>query len=87
MLLCMEQFKRVRFDLSRDANFDSLSMSSAEAVFSGVPANLYFEEATLMDRTGRRELLIGTGAALIFCFAVSWSAGYGLSRYLGLHAF
>jgi len=38
-----------------------------------------------VDRTGRRERVIGHVAALIFCIALSWLATYGLNRYFELN--
>ncbi len=36
-----------------------------------------------MDRTGRREIVTATAAALILGILVSWGTIYGLNRYLG----
>ena len=43
-----------------------------------------FGRLPLANRNGRRELITGTSAALIFGFLVSWAAAYGLNQYLGL---
>jgi hypothetical protein len=49
-----------------------------------MPARLqtHSREATL-DRSGRREIVTATAAALILVILVSWGAVYGLNRYLG----
>ena len=36
-----------------------------------------------MDRSGRREIVTATAAALILGILVSWGTVYGLNRYLG----
>ena len=40
-------------------------------------------EAVLVDRSGRREIVTATAAALILGILVSWGTIYGLNRYLG----
>src|ERR1700694_3673116 len=40
-------------------------------------------EAVLVDRSGRREIVTATAAAIILGILVSWGAVYGLNRYLG----
>jgi hypothetical protein len=42
-----------------------------------------FVEAVLVDRSGRREIVTATAAALILGVLVSWGTVYGLNRYLG----
>lgn len=37
----------------------------------------------MLDRSGRREIVTATLAALILGILVSWGAVYGLNRYLG----
>jgi hypothetical protein len=36
-----------------------------------------------VDRSGRREIVTATAAALILGILVSWGTIYGLNRYLG----
>ena len=36
-----------------------------------------------MDRSGQREIVTATAAALILGILVSWGTIYGLNRYLG----
>jgi len=36
-----------------------------------------------VDRSGRREIVTATAAAIILGILVSWGAVYGLNRYLG----
>jgi len=36
-----------------------------------------------VDRSGRREIVTATAAALILGILVSWGTVYGLNRYLG----
>ena len=36
-----------------------------------------------MDRSGRREIVTATAAALVLGILVSWGTVYGLNRYLG----
>jgi hypothetical protein len=40
-------------------------------------------EVVLVDRSGRREIVTATAAALILGILVSWGTVYGLNRYLG----
>jgi hypothetical protein len=37
----------------------------------------------MLDRSGRREIVTATAAALILGILLSWGAVYGLNRYLG----
>ena len=37
----------------------------------------------VLDRSGRREIVTATAAALILGILVSWGTIYGLNRYLG----
>ena len=37
----------------------------------------------MLDRSGRREIVTTTAAAIILGILVSWGAVYGLNRYLG----
>ena len=37
----------------------------------------------LLDRSGRREIVTTTAAAIILGILVSWGAVYGLNQYLG----
>jgi hypothetical protein len=37
----------------------------------------------MLDRSGRREIVTATVAALIIGILMSWGAVYGLNRYLG----
>jgi hypothetical protein len=37
----------------------------------------------VVDRSGRREIVTATAAALILGILVSWGTIYGLNRYLG----
>ena len=37
----------------------------------------------MVDRSGGREILAATAAALILGILLSWGAVYGLNRYLG----
>jgi|SRR5882724_12629757 len=40
-------------------------------------------EGVQVDRSGRREIVTATAAALILGILVSWGTIYGLNRYLG----
>ena len=40
-------------------------------------------EACRVDRSGQREIVTATAAALILGILVSWGTIYGLNRYLG----
>ena len=37
----------------------------------------------MLDRSGRREIVTTTAAAIILGILVSWGAVYGLNQYLG----